>query len=168
MPKQRRVIAICGAAVLLSFSSLSLSACTPTPPAPSEQPTSEAPSTTPPTTPAAEAPAASDRGPGSPIEAIDAYALCKAQTTGYYGGDFAKVHFAPFDAASVLQRDDQNWFVWIDVTDENREPELVDAAASNCIVGGSLGEPAWWTFGTVSNDGAEELIAHYNDPLGSA
>ena len=72
-----------------------------------------------------------------------------------------------FDAASVLLRDDQSWFVWIDVDDENREPELVDVGASNCVVGGTLGEPEWWTFGTVSRDASADHIAHYNDPLPS-
>ena len=163
MPMPRWAIAICGASVLLA----SLSACTAATPATSEPPTASASATPPTSAPPTETPGASDRGPASSLEAIDAYALCKAQTTGYYPGDFAKVHFAPFDAASVLLRDDQSWFVWIDVDDENREPELVDVGASNCVVGGTLGEPEWWTFGTVSRDASADHIAHYNDPLPS-
>lgn len=142
-----------------------LAGCTPTEPTPSPSPapaeTTPAPSAVPTAPPAT-------RDASSPLESIDAYALCRAQTTGYYPGDFALVDFAPFDEATVLQRDDGLWFAYIEVSDGNREPALVDVGASNCIVGGTIGEPEWKRFGSMTRDGAAEIIAGYNDPLGDA
>ena len=136
-------------------------------PSPSPSPTDTAiPSTSPTATASAPATAA-PRDATAALEAIDAYALCRAQTTGYYEGDFAKVHFAPFADATVLLRDDGLWFAYIEVDDENREPALVEVAASHCAVGGTIGEPEWALFGTMTRDGAADLIANFNGPLPS-
>jgi hypothetical protein len=158
------------AAVLALALPLALAGCTPPtpvdPPVTSPPVTSPVPSATP-TAPPTTSPTTepSVRTSSSTLEAIDAYALCKAQTTGYYPGDFALVQFAPFESATVLLRDDGLWFVYIEVHDENREPSLVDVAASHCMVGGTIGAPQWQTFGTMTRDGSEEFIAGYNDPL---
>ena len=113
-------------------------------------------------------PPASDTPTGTvdrALEAIDAYALCRAQTYAYYPGDFALVEFAPFTDATVLHRDDGAWFVYIEVDDGNRTPDLVEAAGSECIVGGTIAEPEWQSFGVISRDVAEDSIADYNrDP----
>ena len=77
-------------------------------------------------------------------------------------GDFALVEFAPFTDATVLHRDDGDWFVYIEVDDGNRTPDLVEAAGSECIVGGTIAEPEWQSFGVISRDVAEDSIADYN------
>lgn len=128
----------------------------PSPSVETASPTPAATETAPPTTPA---PTASDR----PLEAIDAYALCRAQTTGYFD-DFGRTEFAPFEEATVLLRDDGDWYVYMDVDDFAREPALVEAAGSECIVGGTIGEPEWELFGTISREYADESIAEYNRP----
>jgi hypothetical protein len=125
-----------------------------TPAAPVE--TTPAVSETPPATPGA-------RGADSPLEPIDAYALCRAQTGRFYD-DPGRTEFAPFEDATVLLRDDGDWFVYMDVEDLTREPELVDAGGSECIVGGTIGEPEWELFGSVSREYADESIADYNRP----
>ncbi|KRE22903.1 hypothetical protein [Agromyces sp. Soil535] len=145
------------------LAALALAGCTPTPAptlAPETTPAAPAaPSATPSSPPGT---ATNARGATTPIEAVDAYALCKAQTMVYYPGDFAKVQFASFESSPVLLRDDGRWFVYIEAHDENREPSLVDASASNCIVGGTIGAPDWLTFGVMSRDVATEVIANYN------
>lgn len=150
-----------------------LAGCAPGDPDPTATPsapptTSEPAETTPPATetaPPTEEPAA--RGAGSSLEAIDAYALCRAQTGRFYG-DPGRTVFAPFDAATVLQRDDGLWYVYMDVEDPSQEPELVDVAGSECIVGGTMGEPQWELFGSIARDVADESIADYNRSLGGA
>lgn len=101
-----------------------------------------------------------------PLEAIDAYALCRAQTYAYYPGDFALLEYAPFADATVLMRDDGLWFVYIEVDDGNRPADLVDSGASNCILGGTIGEPQWELFGVVTR--GQDVIDDYNAPLPTA
>lgn len=158
---------------LAAVLALALAGCTPPtpvdPPVTSPPVTSPVPSATPtapPTAPPATEPSA--RTSSSTLEAIEAYALCKAQTTSHYPGDFALVEFAPFESATVLLRDDGLWFVYIEVHDENREPSLVDVAASHCVVGGTIGTPNWQVFGTMTREHSEEFIDGYNNPLGGA
>lgn len=130
-------------------------------------PTSEPPAETTPA-PTTEMPPASDTPTGEgvdrPLDAIDAYALCRAQTYAYYPGDFALLDYARFADATVLQRDDGDWFVYIEVDDGNRTADLVESAGSECIVGGTIGEPEWQSFGTISREVADESIADYNRP----
>ncbi len=164
----RRTTFLRAAAVALGAAGVvaALAACGPAGPEPT--PTSAPPATTPAeTTPPPETgmPPASDTPTGTAdraLEAIDAYALCRAQTYAYYPGDFALVEFAPFTDATVLQRDDGDWFVYIEVDDGNRTPDLVEAAGSECIVGGTVAEPEWQSFGVISRDVAEDSIADYN------
>ena len=162
---RRRTLPITVALALSVSAALAFAGCAPTETTPSPSPAPAETTPVPSLAPTTEPPAPRDAS--SPLEAIDAYALCRAQTTGYYPGDFALVEFAPFVDATVLLRDDGLWFVYIEVSDGNREPALVDVGASNCIVGGSLGEPEWAQFGVVTRDLSGELIAGYNGPLGS-
>lgn len=154
----RAGLALLGVGLALAFAG-----CVPSGPvAPSSAPPAEttpaSPASSPPATPAA-------RNADSPLEPIDAYALCRAQTTGYYEGDFGLVDFAPFVDATVLERTDGLWFVYIEVDDGNREPALVESAGSQCIVGGTIGEPQWEMFGAISREVADEAIAGFDDPL---
>ncbi|MEI5585094.1 MULTISPECIES: hypothetical protein [unclassified Agromyces] len=132
---------------------------------PSAPPTTTAPveTTAPPpeSAPPTESPSAG--GTDRPIEAIDAYSLCRAQTSGYYG-DPGRTVFAPFEEATVLLRDDGDWYVYMEVDDPSREPALVESAGSECIVGGTVAEPVWQLFGTIAREYADESIADYNRP----
>ncbi|GGI45963.1 hypothetical protein BCL57_001474 [Agromyces flavus] len=145
-----------------------LAACSPSDT--QNEPTSEPPATTPVETtppPESEMPPASDTPTGTAdraLDALDAYALCRAQTYAFYPGDFALLEYAPFTDATVLQRDDGDWFVYIEVDDGNRPADLVESGGSECIVGGTVGEPEWQSFGTISRDVAEDSIANYNRP----
>ncbi|MFC9918290.1 hypothetical protein [Agromyces binzhouensis] len=160
--RSRTGTALLGAIALTAL----LAGCTATgTPSPSEAP----PATTPVPT-ASDMPPASD-GPGAavadrPLEAIDAYALCRAQTYAFYPGDFALLEYAPFDEASVLLRGDGLWFVYIEVDDGNRSADLVESGASNCIVGGTIGEPQWEVFGVVTR--GDDAVDDYDAPLPSA
>lgn len=128
----------------------------PSTPAATTGPTPSPTETAAPTTPV---PGAADR----PLDALDAYALCRAQTGGYYD-DPGRTEFAPFEEATVLLRDDGDWYVYMEVDDFAREPALVEAAGSECIVGGTFAEPEWQLFGTISREYADESIADYNRP----
>jgi hypothetical protein len=132
---------------------------------PSPVPTTSEPAetTAPPTesSPPTGTPSAGDTD--RPIEAIDAYSLCRAQTSGYYGDPGTTV-FAPFEEATVLLRDDGDWYVYMEVDDPSRGSELAESAGSECIVGGTIAEPAWQVFGTIAREYADESIADYNRP----
>ena len=101
------------------------------------------------------------RSAADPLEAIDAYALCKAQTIGYHNlGDPTAVVFEEFADARVVKRDDGDWYVAIESDDPNRSDQSVFAgteSASECIVGGSIGAPVWQTFGERTRDGLDEV-----------
>ncbi|GAA1058475.1 hypothetical protein GCM10017608_26100 [Agromyces luteolus] len=160
----RRVTAgpIMAAAVVLA-----LAGCAPggpVAPATTEPPAATTPAPSPTASempPASDAPISADAD--RPLEAIDAYALCRAQTYAYYPGDFALLDHAPFPDATVLLRDDGLWFVYIEVDDGNRPADLVDSSASNCIVGGTIGEPRWELFGVVAR--GRDVIDGYDRPL---
>ncbi|MGR2752786.1 hypothetical protein [Agromyces arachidis] len=167
---------VTAAAALLTVVAALLSGCAAEEPGPTAGPTAGPSATTPSPTPSAapettapateEPPAA--RGPGAPLEAVDAYALCRAQTLMYHPGDPTRVEYAPFEEATVLLRDDGDWFVYMDVDDGNREPELVEVGGVECIVGGTIGEPDWQRFGAITRDIADEAIANYNEPEAGA
>ncbi|WP_430647480.1 hypothetical protein [Agromyces sp. GXS1127] len=170
--RRRRGLGIAPSIVVSVVLVAALAGCTPggpVAPATSEPPSATTPSPTPAPT-ASEMPPASDEPLAAdadrPLEAIDAYALCRAQTYAYYPGDFALLDYAPFTDATVLLRDDGLWFVYIEVDDGNRPADLVDSGASNCIVGGTIGEPQWELFGVVSR--GQDVIDGYNAPLPTA
>ncbi|MGR0221424.1 hypothetical protein [Agromyces sp. ZXT2-6] len=130
---------------------------------PSAPPTTSEPvETTPPPTETAPPATPEARGPGSPLEAVDAYALCRAQTTRFYG-DPGRLEFAPFGEATVLLRDDGDWYVYMEVDDPSAG-DLAEVAGSECIVGGTIGEPDWELFGSIAREYADESIADYNRP----
>ncbi|TFC27293.1 hypothetical protein E3O25_09220 [Cryobacterium sp. TMT1-3] len=106
----------------------------------------------------------SARTADSPLEPIDAYALCKAQTIGFYVGDPGLVTFADFASSMVVLRDDGKHFVYVEASDGNREPALVDVGASNCIVGGVMGAPEWTLFGSMVRVREAELEGMVNMP----
>jgi hypothetical protein len=145
-----------------------LAGCASEAPAPSPTTASPTPSGSPETTPPVTDEPPGARGPEAPLEAVDAYALCRAQTLMFHPGDPTLVAYAPFDEATVLLRDDGDWFVYMDVDDGNREPELVEVGGVECIVGGTIGEPDWRLFGAITRDSADEAIANYNQPPADA
>ena len=105
-------------------------------------------------TPAPTATVAPDAPPArtadSTLEAIDAYALCKAQTmvnhpTAEVGRTLV---YAPFDESVVASGPDSRWFVEVPTVDQSREP--VTDSFTQCIVGGTIGDPQWTTYGESS------------------
>ncbi|TFB74326.1 hypothetical protein E3O06_06960 [Cryobacterium glaciale] len=100
----------------------------------------------------------------SPLEPIDAYALCKAQTIGFYPGDPGLVTFADFAGSFVAAREDGAYFVYVEASDGNRDPDLVDVGASNCIVGDTIGAPEWTLFGSMVRVSEAELEGMVNMP----
>jgi hypothetical protein len=168
--RPHRLARVAAAALAAAGVAAVLAACVPGGPQPA--PSSEPPATTPVETPT-PAPSETEMPPASdpptdtadrPLDALDAYALCRSQTASFYPGDFGLLEFAPFTDATVLQRDDGDWFVYIEVDDGNRPADLVESAGSECIVGGTVGAPEWQSFGAISRDVAEDSIANYNRP----
>ena len=143
---------------LAVFTSLAVVGCTPATPvdqsgsadAPAAQASSEP-------SPAASAP---ERGAGAAIEAIDAYALCKAQTLAIIAPDeLSGISWAPFDSATWLIRDDDAIGIYIEATNENQaDGSEGREVALTCKVGGTMGEPDWLGFGVGSRQTDRDAI----------
>lgn len=115
------------------------------------------------TTSPAPTPPAAARTADAPLEAIDAYALCKSQTSATPEGDFALLSWAAFAEAQVVRRDDGDWFVRIDMTDQNRTDVPYDNGAVVCIVGGTIGSPSWSLFGNATRESADQMDPNYEE-----
>jgi len=97
-----------------------------------------------------EAPAAESRTASSPLEAIDAYALCKAQTminhpTAEVGRTLV---YASFEDSVVVAGPDGRWFAQIPTIDQSRD--VVADSYTECVVGGTIGDPEWVVYGEGS------------------
>lgn len=129
-----------------------------TPTAP--QPASGEPSaSTAPSEPAVE-PSAAARGADTNLEAIDAYALCKAQTLAIIAPDeLSGISWAPFESTTWLPREDGAIGIYIEATNENNaEGSEGRDVALTCKVGGTLGEPHWLDFGVGSRKADRDTI----------
>jgi hypothetical protein len=149
-------------AALALCSAFTLAACTP---AAGPESAGQAATTAESTAQPAPSPPAATQDADVSLEAVDAYTLCRSQTAGSFGPDLALATYVTADQADVRLRDDGNFFVIINVTDGNREPELVDAAAAHCIVGGVIDDPEWWLYGSVLRESVPELLEDFNHPL---
>ncbi|TFD68555.1 hypothetical protein [Cryobacterium sp. Hb1] len=54
--------------------------------------------------------------------------------------------------------------VYVEASHGNREPDLVDVGASNCIVGGTAGNVEWTLFGSMVRVTEGELEGMVNMP----
>ncbi|MGO4785220.1 hypothetical protein [Cryobacterium sp. W22_MBD10_FK3] len=135
---------------LAVLASLALTGCTPS--APMDQQTESG--ETPPVTEATTSPSAAARGADTPLEPIDAYALCKAQTLSQASpASLSGISWAPFDSAVSLLREDGAIGIYIEATNENRaEGSDGRDIALFCRVGGTMGEPDWLGFGVGSRE----------------
>jgi hypothetical protein len=105
----------------------------------------EQPAAAPPTTSAEPTPTEAPtpeptRGPDSPVTALDVYDMCIELALTYYQGDPALIEFTPFDDAQVVTRDDGYIYTYIEVIDRNQDERMSDDTASECIMGGTLGD----------------------------
>ncbi len=145
--RQRRLVPILPIAL-----SLVLAGCATPTPGGSPSPTA---SSGPPETPAPQTPAPTvtvtaapvERGPDTPYDLFDAWLSCRDLTTAVYD-DPGRVEFASFDESDVVRRDDDLIYVYIETVDsssgEARE------VASECILGGTLGDPDQLLFGVTA------------------
>jgi len=122
----------------------------------SQQPVSNEP----PASIAPSDPAATPRGAESGTEAIDAYALCKAQTLAIIApAELAGIFWAPFEDATWLLREDGAIGIYIEATNENKaQGGEGREVALQCKVGGTLGEPVWLDFGVGSREADRDTI----------
>jgi hypothetical protein len=143
--------------VLAVLAAVTLGGCATAAPtvAPTAQPaqTADTPSPPPPAEPA-PVPSAPARGADTTLEAIDAYALCKAQTLAIIAPEeLSGISWAPFESSTWLQRDDGAFGMYIEATNENRAADDEGReVALYCKVGGTLGEPDWLDFGVGSRE----------------
>ncbi|WP_210480025.1 hypothetical protein [Naasia sp. SYSU D00948] len=110
----------------------------------------EPPSPTPAPTVTVTAPPV-ERGPDTPYDLLDAWLSCRDLTTGYYD-DPGRVEFATFEESDVVRRDDDLIYVYIETVDDSAGDAR--EVASECILGGTLGDPNQAQFGirTRSDD----------------
>ena len=132
---------------LAVLASLALMGCAPWVPVAQQSESGEKPTPTASSEPTSS-PSATARGVDTRLEAIDAYALCKAQTLAFFPGDFSRISWGPFESATWLLRDDGAIGIYIEATDENNAVGSAGRdVALTCKVGGTLGEPVWLEFG---------------------
>jgi hypothetical protein len=94
------------------------------------------------------------RTPDSPLTAIDAYALCKSQTTSYLlsgGGEPFELSWEGFEE-SRTELIDGKWYSLIGVSTPNS-----DQSYSACGVSGAMGDPVWSRFGIGLGAPTDEL-----------
>jgi hypothetical protein len=140
------------------LASLALMGCTPFAPAAQQSDGTEAPKGTASLEPTSSPSAA--RGPDTGLEAIDAYALCKAQTLAIIAPDeLSGISWAPYESTTWLLREDGAIGVYIEAINENNAQgsEGRDVALT-CKVGGTLGEPDWLDFGVGTREVDQETI----------
>ena len=134
------------------FAALTLAGCTE-----AASPTGPTPTASATATPIASA--TPTRGPDSPLEIIDAYALCKAQTLYQISPDDpSKVTWAPFEEAISLLRDDGYIGIYMDATNPNAPAGASTEFAIECKVGGTIGSPDWMSFGVQSRESDRNVI----------
>lgn len=93
---------------------------------------------------ATEDPESETRGDDSPLQAIDAYELCIAQTRDSFTRP-DDVQFVTFDQSQVWDMQNGYWNATIDVVSSDPADAAVPSVA--CIVGGTIGAPVWHSFG---------------------
>jgi hypothetical protein len=145
--------------VLVVLAAVALGGCAA--PAPTAQPVQTAATPTPPSSAEpAPVPSAPPRGAETNLEAIDAYALCKAQTLAIIApAELSGISWAPFERSTWLQCDDGAIGMYIEATNENRAPgDEGREVALYCEVGGTLGEPDWLSFGVGSREADQDAL----------
>jgi len=103
-------------------------------------------------------------GPDSPMTARDVYDECVELALTYYQGDPALIEFTPFEEAQVVTRDDGYIYTYIEVIDRNQEEYMMDRTASECIMGGTIGDPDRVLYGVTTRHDDRDP----NAPLPSA
>lgn len=102
-----------------------------------------------------------ERGPDTAYDLFDAWLSCRDLTTRFYE-DPGRVEFASFAESDAVRRDDDLIYVYIETIDGSggQAAEL----ASECILGGTLGDPAQQLFGITTRSDDRDP----NMPLPSA
>ena len=134
------------ALLALPVLALSLTGCIPVQAGPAAEPAN--PQAAPTATTAPETPASPD--PDSPLTAIEAYDMCVELALTYYQGDHSLIEFTPFEEAQVVTRDDGYIYTYIEVTDRNHDEWMRDDTASECILGGTHGDPDRVLYGVTT------------------
>jgi hypothetical protein len=121
-------------------------------PTPTPTATISAPPEPEPTPTESSAPPVAERDAASPLDRFDAYLACRTLSASFFTGpegawDFGAIEYAPIDAADVLPRSDDLWYVYIEVVNGNGTSDATRDVAAECIVGGTLGEPRYELFG---------------------
>ncbi len=158
--RQRRLVPVLPVMVALALAGCASPGGTSSPTTTAVPPETSAPPETPaPTVTVTASPV--ERGPDTEYDLFDAWLSCRDLTTHFYD-DPGRVDFASFDQSDVQRRDDGLIYVYIETVDtssgEARE------SASECILGGTLGDPNQVLFGTVTRSDDRDP----NMPLPSA
>lgn len=91
-------------------------------------------------------PPAAELGPETPYDEFHAWLSCRDLTTYFYP-DPSRLEFASFDESEAVRRDDGLIYVYIETVDSASDE--VKELASECILGGTLGEPNQAQFGVA-------------------
>ncbi|TFC86385.1 hypothetical protein [Cryobacterium sp. TMT4-31] len=147
--------------MLAVLTSLALMGCTPSAPAAQQSEGTEAPKATASPGPTS-APSAAARSADTGLEAIDTYALCKAQTLAIIAPDeLSGISWAPYESTTWLLREDGAIGIYIEAINENKaEGDDGRDVALFCKVGGTIGEPDWLDFGVGSRETDRDNILH--------
>lgn len=141
---------------------LSLTGCITVQAGPAAEPAGS-PEPVPTATAVPETPAA-EPGPDSPLTALEVYDMCVELALTYYQGDHSLIEFTPFEEAQVVTRDDGYIYTYIEVTDRNHDEWMRNDTASECIIGGTHGDPDRVLYGVTTRHDDRDPYA----PLPSA
>ncbi|MDQ4138316.1 MAG: hypothetical protein M3116_05640, partial [Actinomycetota bacterium] len=108
------------------------------------------PVTAEPAPPATAAPEEPTTASDAPMTARDVYDECVELALTYYQGDPELIEFTPFEDAQVVTRDDGYIYAYIEVIDRNQDEYRSDDTASECIMGGTIGDPDRVLYGVTT------------------
>lgn len=116
-------------------------------PASTSKPTKTAtptPKPTPTQTVAAPAPA-----PSGELTPETAYQACVAKAIELAKSTPDQYVNVPFADSEVVLRTDGNYWVYSELSDYRASPELVDAGATHCVLGGTIADPFYYEVGQI-------------------
>ena len=102
------------------------------------------------------------------MDPLDAYLACKYISSQFLfrnPGEFTAVTFAHFEQSVVHLRADGLYYVYVEFENPTYEPGYTDYYAAECILGGTLGDQHYESYGSTQRLTPEEVASASDAPV---